>query len=450
MKLKWILMPVSVVVVSLLAAGCTGIPAPGEKSARDDLDAVTKQYRPDQQPPALPELTADSSLSNYLAFALFNQPQVAAAYYDWTASVENITVTRSLPDPQFTFQAYIANSLTSLMPGLSQQIPGPGKLKARGRAAAAASEGKYFAFESVVLQTAFAVKTAYYQLGLLEEKLRLKRAIIVLLQNQERVIRAQNTAGATTLTEGLRAQSELDRARNDLASLEDSRRPLCEKFKAALGLTPQQPAPPVPAHFEFTVENLDENELLRSAFARNPQLAAMAAEVRTTEAGIAVAYKERVPDFNAGLMAEVYKPPFYWPQVGMTLPIWRDKLAAEVAQARANELAAQARWHSAQIELAVNFAQKAFAYRETGRNLALVEDKLLPQAQQSLAAIRAGYRTGDMDFSSVISAERLLLDLQLGAAEARTQRGIALADLSLMVAGVPPPGAPLLARKTQP
>lgn len=450
MKLKWILFPVSVVVVSLLAAGCTGIPAPGEKSARNDLGTVTKQYRPDQKPPTLSELTADSSLSNYLAFALFNRPQVAAAYYDWAASVENITVARSLPDPQFTFQAYIERSLTSLMPGLSQQIPGPGKLKARGHAAAAASEGKYFTFESAVLQSAFALKTTYYQLGLLEEQLRLKRATLVLLENQERVILAQNVTGAATLADSLRVQGELDRARNDLASLEDSRRPLLENFKAALGLTPQQPAPPVPAHFEFANENLDEDEMLRFAFAHNPQLAAMAAEVRTAEAGIAVAYKERVPDFNAGLMAEVYEPPFYWPQVGMTLPIWRDKLAAEIAQAKANELAAQARWQSAQIELAVSFAQKSFACRENGRNLALIEDKLLPQAQQSLAVIRAGYRTGDAGFSNVISAERLLLDLQLGAAEARTQRAIALADLSLMVAGVPPPGAPLLTKPTQP
>jgi cobalt-zinc-cadmium efflux system outer membrane protein len=447
MKLRWILFPLSVVVVSLLAAGCRGIPAPGEKSARNDLGMVTKQYRPNQP---LPVLTTDSSLSNYLAFALLNQPSVAAAYYDWAASVENITVTRSLPDPQFTFQAYIESSLTSLMPGLSQQIPGPGKLKARGRVAAAASESKYFTFESAVLQSAFTLKTAYYKLGLLDEQLRLKRATVDLLENQERVVRAQNATGAATLSDSLRVQGELDRARNDLVSLEDSRRPLLENFKAALGLTPQQPAPPMPAHFEFVAENLKEDELLRSAFARNPQLAAMAAEVRTAEAGIAVAYKERVPDFNAGLMAEIYHPPFYWPQVGMTLPIWRDKLAAEIAQAKANELAAQARWQSAQIELAVNFAQKSFAYRETGRNLSLIEDKLLPQAQQSLDVIRAGYRTGDMDFSSVISAERLLLDLQLGAAEARTQRAIALADLSLMVAGVPPPGAPLLTKTTQP
>ncbi len=450
MKLKRILFPALVVVVSLLAAGCTGIPAPGEKQARHDLDTVARQYRPTNSIPALPELTSDSSLSNYFAFALLNQPQVAATYYDWTASVENITVTRSLPDPQFTFQAYIEDSLTSLMPGLSQQIPGPGKLKARGRAAATASESKYFAFESALLQAAFNLKTAYYQLGLLDEQLRLQRETLALLENQNRVVRAQNSAGGASLTDALRVQGELGRGRNDLVGLEDSRHLLRAKFKAALGLIPAQPDPPVPAHFEIPDAAPDADELQRFAFAHNPQLAAMAADVRAAEAGIAVAYKERVPDFNAGLMAEVYKPPFYWPQVGMSLPIWRDKLAAELAQARAADLAARSRWQAAQIDLAVNFAEKSFALRETSRNLALIENELLPLAQQSVAAVSACYRAGEMDFASLISAERLGLDLELGAAEARTQRAIALADLSLMVAGVPPPGAPILPDASQP
>ena len=187
-----------------------------------------------------------------------------------------------------------------------------------------------------------------------------------------------------------------------------------------------------------------------SAFERNPQLAAVEADVRAAEAGIAVAYKERVPDFNAGLSAEVYHPPFYWPQVGMTLPVWRDKLAAKLAQAQANELAAKSRLKGAQIDLAVSFAEKSFAYRETSRNLALIEDKLLPQARQSLETVQASYRADTMDFSSLTDAERTLLDLQFEAADVRTAQEIALADLSLMVAGVPPANAPLLSNTHQP
>ncbi|HTV40737.1 MAG TPA: TolC family protein [Candidatus Sulfotelmatobacter sp.] len=428
----------------LVLAGCRGIPEPGEKQARRDLGTVASQYHPGNTPASLPELTPESSLSNFVEYALLNSPTVEAAFYDWSASVENITVTRSLPDPQLTFQSYIQNTLTSLMPGFMQQFPGPGKLKARAGVAVAESQAKYFAFESAALQTAFNLERAYYQLGLLREQIRLKCETISLLQNQERVLRAQNVAGTSTLSDLLSVQSKLDRARTEFANLQDSRHSFLENFKAALGLASEQPDPPMPSRFETSDENVDTDELLRMAFERNPQLKAVEADVRAAEAGIAVAYKERVPDFNAGLSAEVYRPPFYWPQVGMTLPIWRDKVAAEIAEAKANELAAQSRLKAAQIDLVVNFAEKSFACRETSRNLALIENELIPQADQSLEITQAGYRAGSMDFSSLTDAELILVDLQTEAAETRTDREIVFADLSLLVAGLPPANAPFL------
>jgi outer membrane protein TolC len=134
----------------------------------------------------------------------------------------------------------------------------------------------------------------------------------------------------------------------------------------------------------------------------------------------------------------------------MTLPIWRDKLAAEAAQAKATEMAAKSKLKAGQIELAVNFAGKSFTYRETSRNCALIENELLPKARQSVEIVRAGYRTGTMEFSAMTGTERMLLDLQLEAAQARTDREIALAELSLMIAGVPPAHAPLLSNTPQP
>ena len=437
-------------IAAFVLAGCRGIPAPGEKQERRDFGSVAAEYRPQNHPPALPALTAQSSLSNFVEYALLNSPSVEAAFYDWSASVENITVARSMPDPQLAFQAYIQHSLTSLMPGWFQTIPGPGKLKERGRMAAAESEGKYFAFENAVLQAAFDLKSAYYQLGLLDKQLLLKREKLSLLENQEQTVRSQYQTGKTGLPDLLRVQSELDRVRNDIANLEDSRASLRESFKAALGLTREQTAPPMPSHFETSNENVDADELWRVAFARNPNLKSMEADVRAAEAGIAVAYKERVPDFNVGLWAEVYHPPFYWPQATMTVPIWRDKIAAEIAQAKANELTAKARLKSAQIELAVNFAEKVFAIRETSRNLALIENELIPKAQQTIETIGVGYRTGAAGFSDLTDAEEMLLDLQLEAVQARTDREMALAELSLMVAGVPPPNAPFLPITHQP
>lgn len=438
-------------IAALMSAGCRGVSATGEKQARREVAAIASQYRPAYHKVSLPSLTADSSLSNLVEYAVLNSPAVDTAFNDWSASVENITITRSLPDPQLTFQAYIQDVITSLMPGFAWSFPGPGKLAARAGVATAESRGKYFAFQSAVLQAAVNLKRAYYRLGWLEEQQQLKAQMRVLLENQGRTLPAQNATGVTTLSETLRVQGELDRTRNELANLADSRRPALENFKAALGITPDQPDPPTPQHFEPGGETVDADQLLKAAFANNPQLAAMAADVQAAEAGIAVAYKDRVPDFNVALMADVKASPvLFWPQSSMSLPIWRDKLAAEVAQAEANELAAKSRWKAGQIDLAVNFAEKLFTCRETARNLALIEGHLIPQASQSLAITRADYRTGTADFSGLTAAEWMLLDLRLQAAQARADHEIAVAELTLTIAGVPPAGAPLLANTHQP
>jgi outer membrane protein TolC len=171
----------------------------------------------------------------------------------------------------------------------------------------------------------------------------------------------------------------------------------------------------------------------------------MEADVRMAEAAIALARKSKVPDFSLGLMTDVKAAPtMFRPVAGTTLPIWRDKIAAQITQAQANKRAAEARLTAEQIMLTVDFAMKSYDYREITRNLALLQDKLIPKARQSLDIARAGYLAGQIDFFNLIDAERTLLNFQLQEVEARTRREIVLAELSLMIAGVPPEGAPVL------
>src|SRR5262245_3879233 len=186
----------SLVAVVLLAAGllagCKGIPTEGEKEARKSFRLVAQDYRPNGRKPDLPELSPDSSLSNFLAFAMLNQPKIEAAYYDWAASIERITLARSFPDPQFTFQMDYQNAITSIMPGIMGALPWPEKLRVAARVASAESQAKYFVFQSAALQNALEVKRAYYELYFLSEKLRVNRATLNLLDDLEQLARAQN------------------------------------------------------------------------------------------------------------------------------------------------------------------------------------------------------------------------------------------------------------------
>jgi cobalt-zinc-cadmium efflux system outer membrane protein len=431
----------------LLLAGCNGMPTKGEREARSQARSVAVSYRPQGQKPALPLLTASASLSNYLAYALLNQPKVEAAYYDWSASIERITQARSFPDPQFTFQMDIQNIVTSIMPGIMGAIPWPEKLRAGANIASAESQAKYFAFQSAVLGSAFEVKRAYYQLYFLEEKIRVNQDTMRLLVDLEKLARAQNEVGKVTLQDVLRAQIEQDRLKTDIINLEDSRSSLLAQFKAALGLGADDPTPPIPGQFESTPLDLTADKLFEAALAQNARLKAMEADVRVAEASMILARKARLPDATLGLMADVkMDPTLYRPLGTVSLPIWRDKIAAQIAEAQANKRAAQAQLSGEQIALAVDFAERTFLYREATRNLALLNDKLVPKARRSLEVARSGYLAGQLDFLNLTDSERTLLEFKLDKVEATMQREVVLAELSLIIQGMPPASAAMASK----
>ena len=306
------------VLATVLLAGCTGFPTPGESEARQDLEMVGSQLRPQR----LTALDANSGLDDFLQFAILNQPQVQAAYYDWAASVETITVERSLPDPRLTFSADVTSMVEALMPGLMMDLPGPGKLKAAAAVATAESQAKYYAFESSVLQAALALKKAYYELHFLEGKIRVNQETLSLVNDVEKLARSQNEAGKVTLQDVLRAQMEQDRLTSEIENLEDSRNPALAQLKSALGLKWKDAAPPVPQRFASTPLDLGSAEFMANALARNPRLQAMEAEVQGADASLRLAYKARVPDFSVGIEADVKSSPLMvTPQLGITLPV---------------------------------------------------------------------------------------------------------------------------------
>ena len=84
----------------------------------------------------------------------------------------------------------------------------------------------------------------------------------------------------------------------------------------------------------------------------------MEADVRAAEAGIAVAHKERVPDFSAGLMADVKASPAALLAAGEHDACRSGATKSRRKSRRPRRTArGEARLSAAQIELAVDFAE---------------------------------------------------------------------------------------------
>lgn len=442
--IKQVRLLLSSLICGLLAA-CTGLQTPGELDSRGRVQAVLMKYRPAGTSPDLPRLRSGGSPDTFIRYAIYKHPRVEAAYYEWLASVEKITGERSLPDPTLTFQMDITEMIMAVMPGLMMNFPGPGKLRAAADVATAESGMKYFQFEADVLQVAYGFKKAWYDLQLVDERIRVNQEMIVLLEDLEKLAQARTEVGKGSLQDLLRTQMEKERLQTELTNLRDSRQSFVVQFKAALGLGARDATPPLPRALPSAPLSTSGDRILATALARNPRLKAMEADVRRAEAALVQASRTRLPDFALGVMADVKaSPTMVRPLAGMTLPIWRDKITAATTGARDLEGSSRARLSNERLALTVEVAMKSFIYRESTRLLELLQNTLLPKAGQSLDVARSGYSAGTTDFIDLIDAERTLLEFRLAEVEARIKREVALADLSLQVMGVPPSGSPVL------
>ena len=241
--------------------------------------------------------------------------------------------------------------------------------------------------------------------------------------------------------------TDAGRLRLEIANLEDRRGALRAGFKAALGLAREAPDPPWPTRFNPSPSPIpDDDTFWREALAANPRLSEMRAMVEMAVAQVAVEQKARSPDFAAGLMADLKMNPLLWrPLAELTLPVWRAKIAAAVAAAAARRDAAVARLRAEELMVAAELARMTSMAREADRMVAYIDDTALPNLRQSHETVAAAYATGMTGFAMIPETQEMVLAMQIERVAALRDREKTLADLSLLIAGNIPPGAPLLA-----
>jgi outer membrane protein TolC len=230
------------------------------------------------------------------------------------------------------------------------------------------------------------------------------------------------------------------RAEVEVARLEALARALVSEVRAAesmlatsLGLDAEVAIPALEA--VTVAEPQPPWPVLHAALAERPELTAVRADIARAEAEVQVMRDMYRP------MATIRTGPSYtmtdgagWmAMVGVSLPIWRGKLKAGVAEAEAMramseaDLRAMTRMFEGEAAVAVNQVQ---AWRD--RQRALTTD-VLPRARMAIDPAIAGYSAGQLPLVSVIEAVQawwlvqadvITADVELGLAWVRLGRAI--------------------------
>jgi outer membrane protein, heavy metal efflux system len=434
------------IAATLLVAGCAGTPLPAETAARNQAQQLGRKLRLPTERPSLAELRTDSPPEAFVLYAVLNHPAVIAAYDDWRARIEDIVPARSPQDPQFVFQADIADTLMSFMPGLMFNFMGSGKRLAMSREATAAAEVARRDYISAVLTTAAEARKAWIELAYLDEAVRLKQLSVGALESSLATAGTEFTTGRgmSTLADQVRIANDLARTRSELGTLADRRTAVGARFKTALGLGPSDPDPVWPAAALTATAVPGPDELWRRASEANPELGRMRSMVDMAVAGVAVAHRAGQPDFTLGAMVELKADPrFVRPLATLALPIWREKIAAIVSAADARRDASVARLSTEQLNLAAELAQMLFMVREADRMIAYVDQDALPNFDRTIATAEAAYQSGTASPGMISETQVMALTMRLERLGALRDREIAVTELMLLTADVAPAGSPV-------
>jgi len=396
----------------------------------------------------LPELAEESTLKDYLAYAMRKNPGLRAAFNRWKAALERTPQVSSLPDPMFTYVQFIREVETRVGPqerqlSLMQKFPWFGKLRLRGDAASKAAAAAYEEFEAARLDVVFRVEEVYYELYYLGQAIQIAKENLDLLKYFETVARARYTAAVATHAAVIKVQVEIGKLEDTLATLEDLKSPLEARLNAALN-RPAETFVPFPKTIppRRTAVTLNARELLKQ-YLDTPRLEALRHLVEKTEAEINLARLNYYPDLTVGVAwMQTDKAIMDTPESGkdpvlatlsINLPIWRKKYRAAERQARANHRSAVHTLQQQENDLASRIKMALYKHDDGRRKVTLYRDTLIPKATESLKSTEASFTAGATTLLTLIDAQRILLEFRLSYERALADRARALAELEMLV-----------------
>jgi outer membrane protein TolC len=165
--------------------------------------------------------------------------------------------------------------------------------------------------------------------------------------------------------------------------------------------------------------------------------------VQSEEAALELAYKNYYPDFDVFGRYDTFWQPSSTQgplraQVGvaMNLPVYREKLRAAVSEAQLRLNQRRAEFDQRTLEIQYEVIAASQQVDESRKTVELYSQRLVPAAEQNVAAARANYEVGKLNFLDLSIAQRQLVTMREKALEAQTEYQRRLSTLTRLVGGV--------------
>jgi len=388
------------------------------------------------------------SLSEAIAEALKNNPEIQAAKSKVESARARAGQATYLEDPEINLEAWGVplnhpvsfRSSNPIIMGLRQKFPFFGKLGLKGDIAGEDVKMAAEELRAKQVEVAAKVKNAYADYFMASKSIEIQKQLLELVRQASLTADNLYRVGKTPQQDVIKALLEQTDALNKLTWAEKDRITAQAKLNTLLSRHTNSPVGE-PSEFSLTPMSLQYSDLENLALEQRPELRALESGINKSEKSLELAKRnQKFPDFMLGLqywVAPDQSPKhMYSPMVTLTIPFspWtKGKHDYEIEEAAAERQMAKAN-RDAMKNAALSEVRETFAKVEAARkSLSFYQDGLLPQAQQSYGAAVAAYQTGQVNFMTLLDAQRTIRDTRMGYYKALVDYEQSLADLDRAV-----------------
>lgn len=365
----------------------------------------------------------DPVLDRYIALALSQNPGLAAEKSRAEAAAEMPAQESALPDPMLGFGMRELNldgsplrstEMTAKWISLEQEFPFPGTLgrkRDRARAMQRMTEAMAEKERAVLVSD---LKEMYYEWSYLRAAMDLVNESRALMEQTLSQAAEAYKVGSGSLSDILRAQTEIVCFDNELSDLRQMERSAVADINICCALPPDV-ITQLPSSLVYEPIDVPYDTLWAMAQASNPDILASGANVEAAGFERDLARRMYYPMFRLG--AEYMRRGREMPEDlvsfmgGMTIPLYWSKkqnpmLRQKNIEVRRSTEEKENVANQVRFQL-TDLTAKAAGLRE---QIDRFDSSIIPQAEQTFAAAQAGYVTGKVDFMTLLSSQMLVLD----------------------------------------
>jgi cobalt-zinc-cadmium efflux system outer membrane protein len=388
-----------------------------------------------------PVVSTPTPLSQLLAEAEANNPQISAANHGARAARQMAPQVTTLPDPKFTYQqvsvgsprpfaGYTNSDFAYIGIGASQELPYPGKLRLRGDVAERDADTKLAEVEVMKTSIADAIKVDYLQLAYLQQTLGILRQNESVLDQLIQDATAHYRVGQGMQQDVLQAQVNRTKIVKEITMHHQQMGQTQAHLKGLLSRDQRSP--------DIVTEDLIESplkrtsaELLAVVRQNNAQIQVDASSVRKQDAQLVSAKREGTPDFELGYIYQntdrKYRD-YYMFTFDLRFPR-KTRVNAEIAEATEKRSESQ-RTLDAHLQQQLAEVQEGYVKATSDEELLKeYREGLIPQSDAAYRATMSAYASNREQFIHVLFYFTDTLNLKLEYAQTLADHEAALAHL---------------------